>query len=94
MNIVHDPAEQRFRVSVPGGEGVLTYGIPAPGVLDLEHVEISPALRGKGVAGQIVEAACGHARAIGARVIPSCPYIAWWFRQHPEQQDVLVTREG
>jgi len=93
VNVEHDPAGRRFMTRVPGGEGVLTYTAPVPGILIFEDVEVSPALRGKGLAGQIVEAACRHARATGARVIPTCPYIAWWFRQHSEQQDLLAPSE-
>jgi hypothetical protein len=63
-------------------------------VLDFEYVEVEPRFRGKGVAGQIVEAACRYARAGGLRVIPTCPYVAWWFRQHPDYHDLLLSRES
>jgi predicted GNAT family acetyltransferase len=89
MNVVHDEQARRFIASGPDGEGYLTYGVLGPGVLDFEYVEVPVRFRGTGVAGQIVAAACRHARAMGARVVPTCPYIAWWFRQHPDQQDLL-----
>ena len=89
MNVVHDEQAQRFIASGPDGEGYLTYGVLGPGLLDFEYVEVPFRFRGTGVAGRIVEAACRHARAMGARVVPTCPYIAWWFSQHPEAQDLL-----
>ena len=90
MTIEHDATARRFLLRHPDGTGALTYSDFAPGVLDFEHVEVAPALRGRGLAAQLVEAACRHARQTGAGVIPSCPYVAWWFRQHPEQQDLLA----
>lgn len=89
MNVIHDEQEHRFVASGPDGEGFLTYGVLGPGVLDFEYVEVPFRFRGTGVAGQIVQAACRHARAAGARVVPTCPYIAWWFSQHPEEHDLL-----
>lgn len=90
MSVVHLPAERRFIIRLPGGGGELAYDLPVPGVLDLHHTEVTPALRGRGVAGRLVEEACHHARATGARLIPSCPYVAWWFRRHPEEQELLT----
>jgi len=26
------------------------------------------------------------------RVIPSCPYVAQWIREHPENADLVATR--
>jgi len=89
--IEHDAAAGRFDATLTDGRGYLAYRVRADGVMDLEYVEVSPALRGKGVASRIVEAACRHAREKHVKVIPTCPYIAWWFRQHPEQQDLLAT---
>lgn len=86
----HDAAAGRFVANLDDGRGHLSYRMRDDGVMDLEYVEVSPSLRGKGVAGRIVEAACRYARANGTKVIPTCPYIAWWFRQHPEQQDLLA----
>lgn len=89
MNVIHHEGEQRFVASGPDGEGYLTYGVLEPSVLDFDYVEVPFRFRGTGVAGQIVQAACRYARARGARVVPTCPYIAWWFTQHPEEQDLL-----
>ncbi len=71
------------------GEGFLTYQDAGPGVLELDYIEVPPRLRGTGVAGRILALVCGELRALGVRVIPTCPYIAWWFRQHPEHHDLL-----
>jgi len=89
VRVTHDAVRRRFETSGPQGEGFLTYQVFAPGVLDFEYVEVAPRFRGRGVAGRIVEAACQHAREAGLRVVPSCPYVAAWFRHHSEWHDLL-----
>lgn len=90
LKIVHQMARHRFFVQLPGGEGELLYSVAGPDLLDLHHAEVSPNLRGRGIAGALVQAACDYARANRTRFIPSCPYVAAWFRRHPEQGDLVI----
>ena len=89
LSIVHQAALQRFVFQLAAGEGSLRYQVAAPGVLDLYHVEVAPALRGKGLAGALVEAACEYAEARDLKLIPTCPYVEWWFQRHPPWQHLL-----
>ena len=89
MQVMHEPGAHRFIVQLPGGQGELLYSRLSPTLLDLHHAEVSPSLRGRGVAARLVEAACDYARTSGSKLIPSCPYVAWWFRQHPDQAGLL-----
>jgi hypothetical protein len=96
VTVEHDAPGHRFVATLTGaGEpaGILTYGVPAPGVLDFDYVEVPVGLRGRGLGDRIVAAACRYARDTGARVIPTCPYVGWWFRRHPEQSDLLGIEE-
>jgi hypothetical protein len=94
LKVIHEILEHRFFVRLPGGEGELLYSVEGPDLLDLYHAEVSPALRGRGIAGALVQAACDYARTNGTRFIPSCPYVAAWFRRHPEQEDLLIGAPG
>ena len=94
MKVAHQIGRNRFLIRLPGGEGELLYSIAGPELLDLYHAEVAPRLRGRGIAGALVQAACDYARARGARLIPSCPYVAAWFLRHPEQQDLLIATPG
>jgi len=94
LTVTHEPDEHRFLIRLPGGDGELLYSPAGPELLDLYHAEVAPALRGRGIAGALVQAACDYARAGGMRLMPSCPYVAAWFRRHPEQQDLLIGAPG
>jgi predicted GNAT family acetyltransferase len=57
--------------------------------MDIYHVFVPPELRGRGVAAALVEKALAHARAQRMLVVPTCPYVAQYLRQHPEHADLL-----
>ena len=94
LPIEHESAAQRFVVRLPQGRGELLYGLVGSGVLDLYHAEVSPGARGRGVAAALVQAACEYARGAGLKLIPTCPYVEWWFGQHPECSDLLAGTSG
>jgi uncharacterized protein len=84
VDIEHDRAGQRFV-----GAAFLAYQSLADGALDIYSVQVPSAARGRGIAGHLVAAAVGYARAEGVRIIPTCSYAATWFRAHPEAADQL-----
>lgn len=91
-SVEHRPAEQRFIVRYPEGEGELTYTLPEPGVIDLQHTGTDESLRGRGVGEALVRAALAYARGAHLRVVPSCRFVRHWLARHPEEQDVLARR--
>ncbi|MEJ7757767.1 MAG: GNAT family N-acetyltransferase [Nocardioidaceae bacterium] len=48
-----------------------------------------PGLRRPGVADALVRSALDDLRSDGARVIPVCPYVAWWIGQHPDYASLV-----
>ena len=82
----HEPERSRFVVELPEGEAELLYGAFAEDVIDLQHTEVPRAGRGKGVGDALVRAALAYARARGARVMATCPYVQQWLRRHPEER--------
>lgn len=91
MDIEHDQAGQRFVAHLNEGKAVLAYQPLDEGVLDLYSVYVPPAARGRQVADRLVVAAIAHADAEGYRIIPSCSYVAAWFRAHPEEGHRLLS---
>jgi predicted GNAT family acetyltransferase len=89
MTVEHVGREHRFVVRVAGGEAVLEYSLPEPGVMDIESTFVPEVARGRGVGGALVEAALQHARERGWRVIPTCWYVGTWVRGHPEYRELI-----
>jgi hypothetical protein len=74
-----------------GGEALaeLTYAIDrALGLLVIEHTRVDDSLRGRGVGGNLVEAATRRARAQGLKVRPACSFARAVFDRTPEYDDV------
>ena len=82
----HEPERSRFVVNLPDGEAELLYGEFAEDVLDLQHTEVPPSGRGKGVSDALVRAALAYARERGARVMATCPSARVWLRRHPDER--------
>ncbi len=82
----HEPERSRFVAVLPEGEAELVYGEFAEHVLDLQHTEVPPSGRGKGVGDALVRAALEYARERRARVMATCPYVQAWLRRHPDER--------
>ena len=61
-----------------------------PGRLVITHVEAPPNLRGKGVAGQLMQGMLDQVRAEGVKVLPLCPYARAWMQRRPDYRDLMV----
>lgn len=93
MTVAYSPERQRFEASVEGHPDVAFIDvIKATTVWTFSHTEVPAALEGRGVGSRLVEAALDHVRALGAGVIPSCPFVAAYIRRHPEQADLVPER--
>jgi predicted GNAT family acetyltransferase len=59
-------------------------------VVVLDHTEVSPTLRGQGIAKKLVEAAVAWARRENVRIVPVCPFAKAVFEREPSLRDVLA----
>ena len=85
------PAERRFVITVDGEiAGVATYRLRGD-VITFIHTEVSPPFGGRGLAARLAAYALDDARRRGLRVVPSCPYIARYIREHAAYQDLVAT---
>jgi predicted GNAT family acetyltransferase len=70
LNGVHE-----FVLRVDGERhGFLEFTRPEVGLMRIEYVEVSPALRGTGLGRQLVEKAVDFAKDAKLRVVPICSY--------------------
>lgn len=79
---------QRFEVTVEDGLAMLNFKA-GNGYIDLLHTEVPVSSQGRGVGAALVKAALDHARTAHLQVVPSCPFVRWYMRRHPEYLDLL-----
>lgn len=99
IEVVHDPGRRRYTISIDEAPaGFAAYRVPSSGpsdgegeTLDFHHTEIDPAFGGRGLGSALVAEAVADVRARGGRIVPTCPFVAAWFRKHPEAADALAT---
>ena len=65
------------RCAFPEGEG---------GAAAITRTFVDEALRGQGMAGQLMQRAAEHLRASGRKAVPVCSYAAAWFKKHPNMR--------
>ncbi len=85
----HDPATGRFEIRTDEGTAVLTY-LRRGDVLEMVHTEVPGELEGQGYGASLARAALDYARQEGARVIPSCPFVAAYIERHPGYAELVA----
>jgi predicted GNAT family acetyltransferase len=88
VSVTHNPAASRFEATVEGRLCVAQYRVYGK-VMMLTHTGVPVALRGRGIAAELVRAALDHARARGLKVRPDCSYAEAYMQRHPETLDLL-----
>ena len=87
--VTDNAAMSRYELAVEGGTAFANYRREGT-TLVIPYVEAPVALRGKGVAGKLMEGVVAIARAEGWTIRPLCSYAAAWMRRHPEHHDLLA----
>ena len=82
-------AAHRFEEIVDHHAAVATYSI-AGDVITFEHTVVPEALRGQGIARELVEFALASVRERGLKVVPQCEVFNAYMRKHPETHDLLA----
>ena len=88
MPAVRDnPALSRFELDVEGGLAFANYR-RAAGTVIITHTETPRALRGRGIASELVQGALELIRAEGSKVVAGCGFVVDYLRKHPEFADL------
>jgi predicted GNAT family acetyltransferase len=82
--VVDNQAEARLEVRIDGELAELVYRRNGNRLV-LVHTEVPEALGGRGIGGQLVQAAVAKAVASGMTVVPLCPYARSWLQRHPDE---------
>jgi len=81
-------AQNRFELDVGGAVAFANYR-PAPGAVIIAHTETPRALRGRGIASELVQGALQLVRADGLKVVAGCGFVVDYLRKHPEFADLV-----
>lgn len=87
MNPVRDNKSlSRFELDVEGAVAFADYRL-APGTVIITHTETPCALRGRGIASQLVQGALERIRDDGLKVVAGCSFVVDYLRKHPQIGD-------
>lgn len=88
MNQVRDnKAQRRFELDVEGAMAFANYRL-TPDTAIITHTETPPALRGRGIASELVKGALEIIRADGLKVVAGCGFVVDYLQKHPEYADI------
>lgn len=89
IHIIHRPDKQCFEAVVQGHRCVADYRLDGT-LMHMTHTVVPPALEGRGIAAQLVEAALQWAQDQGYKVNPSCSYVRVYIKRHERWQPLLA----
>lgn len=77
----------RYELEVEGGLAFANYRRTASADV-ITHTETPGALRGRGVASQLVKGALDLIRADGRKMVAGCSFVVDYLQKHPEDADL------
>jgi len=86
--VSNNEVENRFELQAGGKMAFLTYRRAAREIA-LLHAETPEEMEGRGLGSKVARAALEFAREHGLKVVPQCPFVAWYIREHPEYADLV-----
>lgn len=69
--------------------GKMTYSIASDDFIIIDHTEVEPAFKGKGVGKQLLYKIVEMAREKDLKILPLCPFANAVFQKTPDIKDVL-----
>ena len=88
MAAVRDNRDQnRFELETEGGLAFANYR-RTPSAVIITHTETPRALRGRGIASELVKGVLDLIRADGRKVIAGCGFVVDYLHKHPEYADL------
>ncbi len=79
--IEHNRSENRYELAVDGARATLDYHLDG-NCMVITHTFVPPALRGGGIAAELVRSALIDARREGHKVRSNCSYVSAYLKRH------------
>ncbi len=80
-------SQHRFELDVDGAVAFANYRLTPDSVI-ITHTETPPALRGRGIASELVNGVLAWIRAVGVKVVAGCGFVVEYLQKHPEYADI------
>ncbi|WP_309573250.1 GNAT family N-acetyltransferase [Deinococcus sp.] len=82
-------ARHRYEITVDGHVAGYAEYQDVAGARMMPHTEITEGHEGEGLGSQLVKFALDDIRAKGLQVVPMCPFVASYMREHREYTDLV-----
>ena len=90
MTAVRDnKALGRFELDAEGATAFANYRL-TPQAVVITHTETPRALRGRGIASELIKGSLDLIRADGNKVIAGCGFVVDYLYKHPEYSDLMA----
>lgn len=90
MTAVRDnKALGRFELDAEGATAFANYRL-TPQAVVITHTETPRALRGRGIASELIKGSLDLIRADGHKVIAGCGFVVDYLYKHPEYSDLMA----
>jgi uncharacterized protein len=91
-NEAHEVTRSRFEIEESGEVAYLEFDRDSQGWMTIWHTEVPPAMRGRGVAGELAQTAFEYAKQHHLRVDVICPLAAGFLAKHPEYEALVRSK--
>ncbi len=86
--VEHNQNEKMFFVKIDKDLAFIKYDLSDPETMDIYKTYVPESLRGKGLAGQLAQAALDFALRENKKVIPSCSYVDSFMTKNTAYQNL------
>lgn len=91
VDVVDVPDSNRYEARVDGRLAGFADYIRTAELVVFTHTEVDTAFEGHGVGGALARFGMDHARALGLKVMPQCPFVKRWLGRHREYADLIYS---
>ena len=81
--VINNEKDRQFEIRLGEEKAKTPYNIKDD-MIGLFHTEVPEAFRGKGMGTKLAEYALNYAKDHKLKILPYCPFIAKYIRNHPE----------
>ena len=90
-DVIDNPGQHRFELALEGDDvAAAYYRRDENGHIVLTNTEVPSENGGRGFASALARGVFDIARERGDKLILKCPFMAAWFRKHPDYADVVA----